>query len=53
VEKTGSLRFLIKQAEAIIDGLRDERKMTADVHDAVAVARDDDESGEEEEALAA
>ena len=51
VEKTGSLRFLLKQAEAMIDGLRDERQMTADVRDAVAVERDEED--DEEQALAA
>jgi len=50
VEKAGSLRLLLRQAEAVIEGLRDERKMTADVHDAVAIVRDDesdDEYGDE------
>jgi DNA repair exonuclease SbcCD ATPase subunit len=31
VERVGSLRFLLKQAEGMIEGLRDERKMTVDV----------------------
>ena len=44
VEKAGSLKFLLKQAEATIDGLREERNMTADVRSAVAVVRQDDES---------
>jgi hypothetical protein len=34
----------------MIDGLRDERKMTADVREAVAIEREDDES---DQALAA
>ncbi|MFI5372020.1 MAG: hypothetical protein ACHQ52_10720 [Candidatus Eisenbacteria bacterium] len=47
VEKAGSLKFLLKQAEAMIEGLRDERKMTADVRGAVAIVRDDDDDAEE------
>jgi chromosome segregation ATPase len=42
VEKASSLRFLLKQAEAMIDGLREERQMTADVREAVSIDRDDD-----------
>jgi chromosome segregation ATPase len=40
VEKTGSLRFLLKQAEATIESLKDERKMTAGVREAIAIVRD-------------
>ena len=47
VEKAGSLRFLLKQAEATIEGLRDERKMTADVREAIAIVRGD-EAGEDD-----
>jgi chromosome segregation ATPase len=43
VEKAGSLRFLLKQADAMIESLRDERKMTADVREAIAIVRDDEE----------
>jgi hypothetical protein len=46
VEKAGSLRFLLKQAEAMIDGLRDERMMTADVRGAVSIVRDDTDEDE-------
>jgi len=55
IEKAGSLRFLLKQAEAMIDGLRDERKMTADVRGAVSIVRDepDDEEGRAAHARAA
>jgi DNA repair exonuclease SbcCD ATPase subunit len=53
VEKAGSLRFLLKQAEAMIEGLRDERKMTTDVRDAVAEVRDEDAEGDEEQSKAA
>lgn len=42
VEKAGSLRFLLKQAEAMIEGLRDERDMTARVRAAVAAVQDDE-----------
>ena len=44
VEKAGSLRFLLKQAEATIESLRDERKMTADVREAIAIVRDDEDA---------
>ena len=47
VEKAGSLQFLLKQAEAAIDGLREERRMGARVRAAVSVAREDDSEGEE------
>ncbi len=43
VEKAGSLRFLLKQAEAMIEGLREERQMTADVQVAAGFDRDNDE----------
>jgi chromosome segregation ATPase len=35
VERVSALRFLLKQADAMIEGLRDERKMTADVQEAM------------------
>jgi len=50
VEKSGSLQFLLKQAEAAIDGLRDERKMTGDMHAAVQSIRDESDEEEEEDA---
>jgi chromosome segregation ATPase len=43
VEKAGALRFLLKQAEAMIDGLREERDMTARVRAAVASVQDEEE----------
>jgi hypothetical protein len=50
VEKAGSLRFLLKQAEAMIDTLREEREVTARMSNAVAVVREADiELGEEDE----
>jgi len=48
VEKAGSLRFLLKQADARIESLRDERKMTADVREAIAVVRDDEEAQDDD-----
>jgi chromosome segregation ATPase len=50
VEKAGSLRFLLKQAEVMIESLRDERKMTAEIREAIAIVRDDelDEEGADE-----
>jgi hypothetical protein len=44
VEKAGSLQFLLKQAETMIEGLREEREMTARVRAAVAVGREGDDS---------
>ncbi len=44
VEKAGSLRSLLKQADARIESLRDERNMTADVRGAIAIVRDDEEA---------
>ena len=41
VEKVSALRFLLKQADAMIEGLRDERKMTDDVRDAREDGADD------------
>ena len=46
VEKAGSLQFLVKQAEAAVEALREERQMTADVRAAVAIGGDDDEDDE-------
>ena len=42
--------FLLKQADAMIDGLRDERRMTSNVQE--ARASDDDESAADEEGIA-
>jgi chromosome segregation ATPase len=54
VERAGSLRFLLKQAEATIESLRDERRMTAGVRDAIAIVRDDEEAEDDaDEAKAA
>ena len=47
VEKAGSLQFLVKQAEATIDGLREERRTSDRVRSAVAVAGQDDDDDEE------
>jgi hypothetical protein len=50
VEKAGSLRFLLKQAEAMIDTLREEREVTARMSNAVAVVREaDNELSEDDE----
>lgn len=46
VEKAGSLRFLLKQAEGMIEGLRDERKMTTEVQAAVEDFEEHEESDE-------
>ena len=43
VEKVGALRFLLKQADAMIEGLREERQMTSDVQDARTSGNQDDE----------
>jgi chromosome segregation ATPase len=46
VEKTGTLRFLLKQAESVIEGLREERDVTARVRAAVGSVQDEeDEQG--------
>jgi len=48
VEKAGSLQFLLKQAEAMIEVRREERKMTARVHAAGAVVWEEtDADGED------
>jgi chromosome segregation ATPase len=39
VEKAGALQFMLKQAEAMIDGLREERSMSVRVRDAVGSER--------------
>lgn len=44
VEKAGSLRFLLKQADARIESLRDERQMTTEVREAIAIVRDEEEA---------
>ncbi len=41
VEKAGSLQFLLRQAEAMIDSLRDERSMSVRVRDAVGIEGDE------------
>jgi hypothetical protein len=43
VEKAGSLQFLLRQAEATIEGLREERDLTARVRAAAATPSDDDD----------
>ncbi|HEV8480778.1 MAG TPA: hypothetical protein VGR66_08275 [Candidatus Eisenbacteria bacterium] len=54
VEKAGSLQFLLKQAEATIDGLREERRTSDRVRSAVAVGgHDADEDEDEQSAKAA
>ena len=53
IEKAGSLQFLLKQAEATIDSLREERKMDARVRAAVAVVNDEDDEEDEDIARAA
>jgi DNA repair exonuclease SbcCD ATPase subunit len=50
VEKTAALQYLLKQAEAVIDGLREERKSSRFVRSAVtAVSNDDTASAEADE----
>jgi chromosome segregation ATPase len=44
LEKAGSLQFLLKQAEAMIEGLREERDVTMRVRAAVSAAHEDDPS---------
>lgn len=54
LERAHSLKVLLKQAEAVSDGLREERRMTADVRAAVAISgSEDDEEDVEEMANAA
>ena len=54
VEKAGSLRGLLKQAEAMLEGLKEERELMTRVRAAVAVVRQgDDADGDEEMAKAA
>jgi hypothetical protein len=47
IEKTGSLQFLLKQAEAAITGLRDEQKTSSRVREAVAIGRESDDDAED------
>ena len=50
VEKTGSLQFLLKQADAAIDSLRDERNSSAKVKSAISlVERDDDDTDDKDD----
>jgi chromosome segregation protein len=44
IEKAGSLQFLLKQAESMIEGLREERDITTRVRVAVASANGDGQS---------
>ena len=44
VERVSALRFLLKQADAMIEGLREERAMTAEVQE--AMDSDDDSQAE-------
>jgi len=53
VEKAGALRFLLKQAEAMIEGLREERDMTARVKVAVSALEREDAEDEALEAARA
>lgn len=56
VEKASALQFLLKQADAVIEGLREERKTVGRVKSAVASARKrdrDDDDGDQEVAKAA
>lgn len=53
VEKAGSLQFLLRQAEAVIDGLREERKTSARVRSAVALVGHNDEGEDDDVAKAA
>ena len=48
VERAGTLQFLLKQAEAMIEVLREERKLTARVHAAGAAEWDSSDSDDEE-----
>ena len=48
-ERAGSLQFLLERSEAMIDVLREERKLTARVRSAGAVAWD--EGGDDKEDL--
>jgi hypothetical protein len=50
VEKAGSLQFLLKQADAMIEGLREERKMTTNVRSALSIVRADDMDDDESKA---
>lgn len=56
VERTGSLQYLLKQAEGVMEGLREEQRMSSRVRSAVALVRDedsDDDADEEPRAKAA
>ena len=54
VEKTGSLQFLLRQADAAIEGLREEREITTRVRAAIALGSDQyDEDEDLPEAKAA
>jgi hypothetical protein len=46
IERAGALGFQMKQAEALIDALRRERTLAADVKAAVAAVREEDEGPE-------
>ena len=52
VEKAGSLRILLKQAEAMIEGLREEREITSRIRAAVGVVSQEEEDEDDEEPLA-
>ncbi len=47
VEKAGALTFQVKQAEALIDTLREERELTTRVRSAFEKLRDGDEAAAE------
>ena len=52
VEKTGSLQFLLKQADAAIDSLRDERNSSAKVKSAISLVERDEAQEEDKENVA-
>lgn len=53
VEKAGSLRSLLKQAEGVIDALREEREMSSKIHAAMTLIEGRDEDDDEEDEVRA
>jgi chromosome segregation ATPase len=49
VEKAGSLQFLVKQADAAIEGLREKRRTKSRLRSTVAEARPDDDADDSED----
>jgi hypothetical protein len=47
VEQAGSLRVLLKQAEGVVEALREERNLLVDVRTAVLEVQDSDNSAEQ------